>query len=101
MAGGRAVEPLARALRKTGFDAEQYLSLNADLRAAGLSADGALLHYLCYGYREGRRIRVGVFPAGLAELDATFVPNQGYRQELIRGIALAQVTPAQVDDIWD
>jgi serralysin len=38
----------------TGFDAESYLANNPDLRAAGMNAYDALLHWLRHGAAEGR-----------------------------------------------
>ncbi|HEV2302835.1 MAG TPA: hypothetical protein VGR91_14810 [Stellaceae bacterium] len=93
---------VADCLRQCGFDENEYLAQNADLRTAGHDASSALFHFLVYGLDEDRQGPFAPLPDGLSAVRSLEIPNAEYRQRLYRAIFFAQLrNPATADRLWN
>lgn len=95
------VETLVDCLVACGFDADLYLSDNADLQSAGLDAIGALRHFITHGLVENRAIVCAPIPAGLESLSALLLDDRRYASLLFRSVLFGQLRNAMTADrLW-
>ena len=77
------------ALRKAGFSGDTYRGCFADLEASLDDDEAGALHFLRYGYAEGRIFRTGLDIAGLDRLQHLPARNRFYLRNVLTALVTA------------
>jgi hypothetical protein len=96
------VGDLIKMIALCGFNSSIYLANNPDLSAAGLDETGVTLHYLLFGYKEGRAIPTPASLAVFTALARAISDETSYVASLFDGLVLGGLRSRNQDpSVWN